>query len=116
MRGGSKVPDSYPANGKAIAPPRNLGGTRPVKDRARPGGLKSPSHMEVTVGVAFRLRLSAEVEVWLQGVAERPAAVVGQKRDHRLPLAGRNGQVVGLKGQRRALVLTHKKIIAQNSG
>lgn len=85
-----------------------LDGMRPEEYGARPGGLESPEHVEITVRVSARLQLAAEVEVLLQGVTERPSAVAGQKRSDRLSLAERDVQVVGSEGRWRALNFTHK--------
>jgi hypothetical protein len=44
--------------------------------------------------MAIDLLLAAEMEVLVTGVADRPAAIAGQKREDRLTLLLRNDQVV----------------------
>ena len=52
--------------------------------------LETPAHVEFTVGTPLNLLLAAEMEVPETRVADRPAAIVRQKRDDRLSLLPRN--------------------------
>jgi hypothetical protein len=56
----------------------------------RPRGLEAPAHVKFTVGMTLNLLLAAEMEVPVAWVADRPAAIAGQKRDHRLSLLRRD--------------------------
>ena len=91
-------------SGCAADDARDLGSILPVVHGARPSGLESPLHVEVTIRFAVRLVLAAEVEVLRQGVTKGPAAVVGQKSGHRLSLAEGDFQVVGPERHRCALI------------
>jgi hypothetical protein len=71
--------------------------------------------VELAVGAAIALALSAEMEVVLRGIAKRPTAVRGQERRDRLALVGRNVEIVFWpKGRRRASDFAHSRTVAQN--
>ena len=73
-----------------------------------PRGLKAQAHMECTVRMPRNLLLAAEVKVPVLGIADGPAAIAGQEREHRLPLSRRNYHVVVSERSRRALIYAHK--------
>jgi len=64
--------------------------------------------MECTVRMPRNLLLAAEVKVPVLGIADGPAAIAGQEREHRLPLSRRNYHVVVSERSRRALIYAHK--------
>lgn len=84
-----------------------LCGVRPVDDGSRPRRLESAALMEFAVRPPVRLRLAAEVEVRLSGVAEGPPAVACLKARHRLSFGERDNQVIGPERYRQALSFFH---------
>lgn len=112
---------SVKAAGRALASDQTSGealesdgaGHRPVRSRAR--GLEGAAGVELAVGTAIALALSAEMEVVLRGIAKRPAAVGGQERSNRLALVQRNVEIVFWpKGRRRASDFAHLRNVARN--
>ena len=75
----------------ASSAPKKLG-KHPWPVRLAKGSrrLEAPAHVEFTVGTSLNLLLAAEMEVPETWVADRPAAIVRQKRDDRLFLLPRN--------------------------
>lgn len=73
---------------------------RPVYDASRPRRLESAAHMELAIRTAIYLRLTAEVEVKINGVAEGPSAVACLQARDILSLAKWDIQVIGPEGHR----------------
>lgn len=64
--------------------------------------------MELAVRTVGNLRLAAEVEVRLSGIAERPSAIACLNTRHGLSLGERDVQVIGPGRYRQALNFFHR--------
>jgi hypothetical protein len=77
---------------------------RPIETPAEGSrGLKAQAHMALAVRMPRNFLLAAEMEVAVLRIADGPAAIAGQEREHRLPLCWRRCRVIVSERLPRAL-------------